>query len=370
MPADPYVAAALREFDVEIYACEQEQRAKARRGDPEIIDHEDRRERPKPNGAAGPPAVESFSDADLLAADLPEPTMVIPVLIAEGLSVLAGRPKSGKTTFMMCLADAKARGGVALGSIPVDKSDVLFLALEDNKRRLRKRRRMMIDGQQLSPAPGLAFLIEWPRLNEGGLERLDRVLEDNRKLKLVVIDTWKRVCPRKRPNEDAYELETHWAGALQKLAARHGVAIVIIHHTRKGPGSDDFVDDVLGSTGLVGAVDTVMVFKRKRNSTSAEVLVTGRDVEEAEKALSGDPTTGVWTIVGDAADVRRSEQRNEVLDTLKDGSIRTVKELSDELGQRYDAMRMLLARMKRDGLLTKVAKGYCLAEDRAKSPMV
>jgi hypothetical protein len=90
--------------------------------------------------------------------------------------------------------------------------------------------------------------------------------------------------------------------------------------------------------------------------------VTGRDVEEAEKALTGDPTTGIWTMIGDAAEVRRSQQRAEVLEALKDGSIRTVKELSDELGRTYDAMRMLLARMQRDGALTKVGKGYCLPQ--------
>jgi RecA-family ATPase len=317
------------------------------------------------NGAAGPPAGESFSDADLLIAELPEPIMVIPVLIAEGLTLLAGRPKSGKTTFMMCLADAKARGGCALGCINVDQSDVLFLALEDNRRRLRKRRRMMLDGQQLAPAAGLTFYVEWPKLDQGGLDRLESMLKGNPKLKLVVIDTWKKVCPRRQPKEDAYELEVHWAGTLQKLAATYGVAIVIIHHTRKGPESEDFIDDVLGSTGLVGAADSIIRFKRKRNTADAEVAITGRDVEEAEKALSGDQTTGIWTMIGDAAEIRKSKQREEVIDALKDGSIRTVKELSDELGHRYDAMRMLRVRMKRDGLLSKVAKGYCLAEQRS-----
>jgi hypothetical protein len=314
----------------------------------------------KPNGADGQPPIESFTDAALLDGELSEPTMIIPVLIAEGLTVLAGRPKGGKTTLMMCLADAKARGGVALGCIEVEQSDVLFLALEDNRRRLRKRRRMMLDGQQLTPAPGLVFHIEWPRLDEGGLDRLERSLKNNPKLKLIVIDTWKKVCPRRRKDQDPYELESQWAGALQKLAAEYNSAIVIIHHTRKGPGAEDFIDDVLGSTGLVGAADTIIVFRRKRNTTSAEILVTGRDVDEAEKALSGDPTTCIWTMIGDAADVRRSEQTVQVLEALKDGSIRTIREIADELGQPYDAIRMRLARMKRDGLLSRIGKGYCL----------
>src|SRR4030095_9962959 len=107
-------------------------------------------------------------------------------------------------------------------------------------------------------------------------------------------DTWKRICPRRRRDQSDYEHEADAAVLLQKLAAKYQLAIIIIHHSRKGPGSDDFVDDVLGSTSLTGAVDTIIGFRRKRGTSDAEISLAGRDVEGCEKALPGERTTGLW----------------------------------------------------------------------------
>ncbi len=79
------------------------------------------------------------SAADLLRKELPPVRYVVPGYIAEGLTVLAGRPKLGKSWLALDLAVAVATGGAALGSIRVEQGDVLYLALEDNERRLQKR---------------------------------------------------------------------------------------------------------------------------------------------------------------------------------------------------------------------------------------
>jgi predicted ATP-dependent serine protease len=311
----------------------------------------------RPNGH-DPRPTDSFSDVELMAGEIAEPVFIVPGLIPEGLTIVSGRPKMGKTTFVMNIADAVARGGVALGTIPCPKHDVLFLALEDNRRRLRKRRRMMLDAQQLSPVPALRFELEWPRLDDGGLERLEKACADSPALKLIVIDTWKKISPHRGRNADDYEHESRAATLLQKLAAKHQIAIIIIHHSRKGMGSEDFVDDVLGSTGLTGAVDTIIGFRRKRGTSDAEISVTGRDVDEAEKGLAGDQTTGLWRIVGDASVVRLSCQRKAIMDLLKDGKLRRVKEISDILGERYDTVRMTCARMHDDGQLAHIGQTY------------
>ena len=106
-----------------------------------------------------------------------------------------------------------------------------------------------------------------------------------------------------------YEHESEAASLLQTLAAKYQVAIIILHHSRKGPGSEDFVDDVLGSTGLTGAVDAIIGFRRKRGTSDAEINITGRDIDECEKALSGDQTSGKWKLLeGDAKDHRLGRQ--------------------------------------------------------------
>jgi hypothetical protein len=319
------------------------------------------RDDPQPNGKAEtpPPPGASFTDIDLMTSEISEPIfIVVDQLIPEGLTVLAGRPKQGKTTLAMNIADAVARDGLALGKLQCRRCHVLFLALEDNKRRLPKRRRMMLAAEQLAPVLDLRFELEWPRLDDGGMEKLDQACAADPDLKLIIIDTWKRITPHRSRNQDDYDYESNAAAVLQKLAAKYQTAIIIIHHSRKGPGSDDFVDDVLGSTGLTGGADTIVGFRRKRGTSDAEISVTGRDVDECEQALAGDRTTGLWKLLGDAAQHRLSRQRKAILDLLKDGKLRTVQQISEILGERYDNVRMNCAHMHDDGQLTKVGKNY------------
>ena len=83
--------------------------------------------------------MEAFSAADLLALTLPEPKWAVAGLLPAGFSVLAGKPKLGKSWLGLDIALAVALGGVALGSIHVSQGDVLYLALEDTTRRLQTR---------------------------------------------------------------------------------------------------------------------------------------------------------------------------------------------------------------------------------------
>ena len=72
-------------------------------------------------------------------------------LVPEGASILAGRPKIGKSWLTLNLALAVASGGVALGKIPVEAGQVLYLALEDGQRRLQKRLKSVSIGQVWRP---------------------------------------------------------------------------------------------------------------------------------------------------------------------------------------------------------------------------
>src|SRR4051794_1052552 len=79
----------------------------------------------------------SWTAADLLGHEFPEIRYAIPNLIAEGLNLLIGAPKLGKSWFAMNISAAVAFGGIALGRIRVERGEVLYLALEDPPRRLK-----------------------------------------------------------------------------------------------------------------------------------------------------------------------------------------------------------------------------------------
>src|SRR5215469_6474985 len=115
--------------------------------------------------------------------------IILPDLIPEGMTILAGKPKVGKSWFALdvCLAAADETRFVLGDKRPVH-GDVLYLALEDNQRRLKKRLDKIIQGQGDWP-PRLALHTEWKRSNEGGLKDIEAWCKSVEEPRLIWIDT-------------------------------------------------------------------------------------------------------------------------------------------------------------------------------------
>src|SRR5262249_52909992 len=65
--------------------------------------------------------------------------IVVPGLIPEGVTIVAGKPKIGKSFLALDVCIAVAGDRFVLGEIKPVQGDALYLALEDNERRLKKR---------------------------------------------------------------------------------------------------------------------------------------------------------------------------------------------------------------------------------------
>lgn len=251
---------------------------------------------------------------ELLATRFQEPKWAIPGLLPEGLFVIAARAKIGKSWMMLGWSIAVAAGGRALGTIPVEPGDVLYLALEDTLRRLQTRLVTMLEDEAQAPER-LDVQTSWPRLDQGGLEAIGAWLEAHPEARLVVIDTLAKVrAPSSRRDGNRYDEDYDALGGLKRLADAHGVAIGVVHHTRKA-GAEDVLDTVSGTTGLTAGPDTILVLTRARNEPGAVLHITGRDVEETEHLLRFDAGIGHWSMVSsEVVDV--SSERRKILDAL------------------------------------------------------
>ena len=129
----------------------------------------------------------------------------------------------------------------------------------------------------------------------------------------MVIDVLQRVKPPGNANQNAYESDYAILSGLQRWATEHGIAVVALHHTKKG-GADDPLEALSGSNGLSACADTTLVLDRDQNGIT--LYVRGRDVEEKESALKF--TGGYWTVIGDAAEVRRTDERSVIVEYLSD----------------------------------------------------
>jgi hypothetical protein len=290
----------------------------------------------------------SWTAKQLLAVELPEPRCAVDNLITEGLTFECGAPKIGKSWLGLGLGIAVASGGFAFGKIKVERGDVLYLALEDNPRRLQTRLRMLLQGAP--PPDGLYIETEWERLDRGGIERLEAWLNAHPNTRLVVIDVWTRIRPFASNHTDRYQADYEAASAVQALGIRRGVAVLALYHTRKAESSD-FVETVQGTFGTAGAADTIIVIKRSRGKADATLHVTGRDVEEQELALEFVPETGTWSLLGDAAEHGLAETRKEILDQVRAHGALAPKQVSELSAITYENAKKTMQRMFLDGQL-------------------
>ncbi len=300
----------------------------------------------------------SWTAAELLATELPEPRWAVDGVFPEGLSFMAGAPKLGKSWLGLGLGIAVATGGFALGKIEVEQGDVLYLALEDNARRLQSRLRMLLDGD---PAPaGLNLVTEWPRLDEGGIEELVGWLEEHPGARLVLIDVYPRIRPYSRDHGNLFQSDYEGAALLQAVAVKYGIAIVCLYHTRKAEASD-FVETVQGTFGTAAAADTIVVVKRARGEADATLYITGRDVIEQEMALRFAPAAGTWELLGDAAEYGLGETRKEILEAVRAHGTLTPKEVSEVTSVSHDLAKKTMQRMFTDGQLVAKRGSYSLS---------
>ncbi|TWI60256.1 AAA domain-containing protein [Bradyrhizobium huanghuaihaiense] len=326
--------------------------------------HEDKRSKRRKKSGTD---LQPFSAPDLLAKDFPEPKFIVPGYIGEGLTILAGRPKIGKSWLALNIAVAVAAGGVVLGSLQVEAGSVLYLALEDTQRRLQSRLKQVLGDDELPD--DLYFATECPRLDEGAYEQLDRWVDSQENPRLIIIDVFNKVRPAAIGKESPYEADYRALGPLKAYADSRGVAVLILHHTRKMSAQDPF-DTISGTTGFTGAADAAMVLASDEDGVS--LYARGRDVEEIGTAVDFDRKTGRWIALGDREDVRRSEPRKVIIGLLESylNQSMTISEISDRTGMERNNVKQLLHNMKHAGELITPRRGqyalpsYSDASDR------
>ena len=96
--------------------------------------------------------------------------------------------------------------------------------------------------------------------------------------------------------QDVYSSDYEVIGKLKQFADRHGVCILIVHHTRKQPAGDSF-EKISGTTGLSGCADGALIMqKEKRTDGKATLEISGRDQPDQRLYLSKDQERLVWLL--------------------------------------------------------------------------
>jgi RecA-family ATPase len=277
---------------------------------------------------------------------------VVPGILIEGLTVLAGKPKGGKSWLMLDISIAVASGGFTLGELHCIQGDVLYCALEDSYRRIQSRARKL----SLGFPERVTCITEMPRLGAGGLDLIKLWIETHPEARLVIIDTLAMVREGRKREDSTYDSDYHAVLELRKIANDLKIAVVVLHHLRKAD-SDDIFDTISGTLGLTGSCDSILVLKHE-GASGYSLHGKGRDLLDFEKALSFDRHSCRWRIVGEAAEVKRSSERATVLAVITEAAEPIgPTDIAGETGMKVVNIKKLLAKLVKEGAIEKIAHG-------------
>lgn len=304
---------------------------------------------------------DSFTADDLMTEKFPPIKWIVPGLLPEGSMLFAGKPKMGKSWLALGLCISVSTGGKALGKFEVEQGDTLYMALEDNKRRLQSRMKELLKSEivgDFNRLDALTMRTRAKKLDVGLIDQIEDWLTLHPNARLIVIDTLGSVRGKSTDRRTLYEQDYEVGAALTRLAGDYSIAILIIHHLRKGDAEDP-MDMVSGSTGLTGGMDGAIVLNRTRSAADGILKAYHRDLEDDPEMALGkvEASEGWWQYIGDAEEYQMSKERRKVLEVLSNaGSPMKPSDIADELGEPAQNVSKLLQKMREDGYVDN--EGY------------
>lgn len=250
--------------------------------------------------------------SELVAGSPHEPDWVWEGYVAAGaITLLAGRPKVGKSTFAFALMDAVDRGQVFCGKRT--RAVPIVLLSEERVTTLAEKARLLGAAERIECLMHhTAYDVEWRRIV---VEAAERIGESG----LVIVDTLADFAGLPADSENAAGAVQSAVRPLQEIAGE-GHAVLVIAHQRKAAG--DHGDAVRGSNALTAAVDIVLELER------APALSPDGRVIKADSRYASTPRELV-VVRGDDG----YEARGELAGALADTQRERVLEMLGELGE-------------------------------------
>jgi len=236
----------------------------------------------------------------------------IDALLPQGLCILGGAPKVGKSWLVLdwCLQIAK---GEPVWNRHTRKGTTLYLCLEDTYERVQKRLSFMTD----DIPKDMCFANASGTLADTLEEQIRFFLRERPDTVLVVIDTFQMI--RASSGDPSYGGDYQEMRKLKQLADKLRITILLVHHLRKQDDRDP-INRLSGTTGISGAADAIFILEKKERTQSAALMkCTGRDIEDRVLELQFSKEDYVWEMVSDSG-------QNAVMPKVMDSFLAFMKE--------------------------------------------
>ena len=260
-------------------------------------------------------------DGETLMDTKLEPTrFCIDTLLPQGITILGGAPKIGKSWLVLDLCVRIAKGE-SVWNMPTTKGTTLYLCLEDTLRRVQERLNCITD----DVPPNAFFATAAHTIAEGLCDEIRAFVKEHPDTVLVAIDTFQIV--RNGGADTSYGNDYDEIRQMKQLSDELNISLLLVHHLRK-QGDSDPLNKLSGTTGIVGAVDSVFVLdKSKRGESLATLVCTGRDIEYRQLELKFSSKDFVWELKSDSR-----EQPEKMLPPEMESLVNFMKEQKSFVG--------------------------------------
>ena len=311
---------------------------------------------------SGKPESVSLANVQVMTAnklqqtDFPPLKWVVDDLIPEGLTLLAGAPKIGKSFMCWNIALAVAQQGIVFGQYPVSKEQsVLYLSVDGDPLRQIKNRLEMI--QPDIPLPHNLYICDDFPISHSilGLESWRKLIETY-DADLIIVDTMLQFKPADLEGT-SYEKDYSWLRPVRTMLHEMDVSMIAVTHTRKMIDLDDPFNEIQGSKGMQAGTDNNIVFTVRDGDKIFRIK--GREIVETDLVLTFDNGTFTSHSPDEVMESRLSDIRSDILNTVRDAGIDgiTATDLVGALSEHTPAnVKNTMRRMVTDGQIYQPKK--------------
>jgi hypothetical protein len=270
------------------------------------------------------------------------------LLIRGGLSIVASKPKVGKSTLIRQMLSSVAKGEYFLGKKSI-KGYALYISLEEPGIMVKK----YFKDLGINKDENFIGVVSDTFLPPNPISWLESVIQEKNP-SLIVIDTIGHFVGEIDFND--YSKMIKVLTPLLKLARHYKTHITVIHHARKGDGQDG--DIILGSTGILSIVDTAIFIKK--DTTGNRIISTqqryGTDTEPTHLVFN---KTSQELSLGDSKKQNsENELQESILDYLETNSeSKKEGEILEYVGGNTKAFRTLLRKLVSENRIVKIGRG-------------
>ena len=123
---------------------------------------------------------------------------------------------------------------------------------------------------------------------EAAISELRKIHNDTPEIKAIIVDTVQGIRRSSKRGEKGYEEAVKEWSRLRSLAHELQICLLAVHHTSKKNSDAERtpIERIMGSQGIAGTAETIMVLEQKTGSQNVILHMTGKEVEQREIAYS------------------------------------------------------------------------------------